>query len=1444
MSLTPEFNQVEVDLKGNPLNNPTSIQFGPDGRLYVSQQDGLIRSYNLKAITDADGFITKLVINNKGGADKNELVKNIPNHDDDGDLNTAITNRQVTGLVVEEGANGETVLYVSSSDPRIGGGNSGSEKNLDTNSGIISRLTKTGNSWEKVDLVIGLPRSEENHSTNGLDIRTEMVDGKPHKVMYVVSGGNTNKGAPSNNFAWTPEYYYSAAVLRIDLTQLEQIEANEGLKGGSDYVDPYVYALPTLNDPTRPDNAQGQDTAAGTTGAVDAEAADTFGGNDGRNQAKYDPNGPVQVYSMGYRNAYDIVITEDDNIYTFDNGPNNGWGDVPLEADGSTPVNSRSQVATNHPNIDVNTGNDTDPDNLHLVTPDFYAGHPNPIYASGAAAGLYWVDTSSGSPVVKQLTDPSDPNNDPTTLEDDLPSDWDEIAGGLTHPEAGVYLSPGTNPYGTDKGADGSLVTINSSSNGLAEYIAGKEQGSYPVTDVPGAEVVVTVAFNGNIYFMEIVGDGTQEGTDLTDISPIFVGGTPLDVRDVEAFAIGTEQFKDAIVIAQFGTDSLTALVPGVPAAPDVDQDDDGLEDNVDPLQYDPVNGTNTPLNAGDILFWDFNPADSGVHPGPSGEYNIGMTGWMTNGTEYLDGLTNLNNTIRGGAPGIFQVKSVGGGDLEGSGNDQQDAIQTGFLPGADVNKFTIEVPLFNPFTSDANASVAFSESASMGVSLGDGTMSNWIGITVEADNSAGSSVQPQIKLTYEENDSLIRNLSVNAPELLNAVDNDRIELQLTVDMETFEVTPSWRYETAGAWSDTQLVSAPVQLDSGGSIVQALQGQNTINSIQSAPVVSLISTSTGSQPFTADFLDLTVMDVVDSDVPQVVLVETNGLTEVAEGGFTDDYALVLSTQPTSDVTVTLSPDAQVSLDKTEVVFTTTNWNEPQQVAIAAADDSVDEGNHTGRIVHEISTDDNNYAQVSVPSLPVNIVDNDKPTILHRINVGGQQVAAADGSTLDWSEDTSTNPSSFRIGSGGAKTYTTSSAIDLSAPSLTGSAPEAVFQSERWDPSSGEKMQWEFPVDSGSDVEVRLYFAEIYKPIVAPDQRVFDVSVEGAVPTVFNDIDPYETAGYGGFMLSHSLTMEDNVLDIDFSHVIQNPALKGIEILSSQVLDEVAPTITTGNSVTVPENQTAVLDINATDDNGDTEGNGLTYQPLSGPDGAFFTIAPDTGVLSFKDAPDFENPLDNDSDNVYQLEVMVKDSTGLTDLQTLSVSVSDVNENESAEELLYRINVGGPAVAAADGSTAWSADTSTNPSSYRAGSGGAKTYTTNAAIDISGLSVPASASEAVFKSERYDPASGSTMQWEFPVAPDGDYEVRLLFAETYSKIQSSGKRVFDVAVEGSVPAAFSDIDPFAIAGQNAGFALSHTATVGDNSLSLEFLNNIQSPALKGIEIFAVDGTVAV
>jgi hypothetical protein len=109
-----------------------------------------------------------------------------------------------------------------------------------------------------------------------------------------------------------------------------------------------------------------------------------------------------------------------------------------------------------------------------------------------------------------------------------------------------------------------------------------------------------------------------------------------------------------------------------------------------------------------------------------------------------------------------------------------------------------------------------------------------------------------------------------------------------------------------------------------------------------------------------------------------------------------------------------------------------------------------------------------------------------------------------------------------------------------------------------------------------------------------------------------------------------------------------------------------PTITSDGggptaAVNAAENQTAVTDVQSTDPEGDTEGAGLTYSITGGADQALFSIVAATGVLTFNSAPDFENPGDSDANNTYLVQVTVADSSALTDVQDITVSVTNVNE---------------------------------------------------------------------------------------------------------------------------------------------------------------------------------------
>ena len=120
-----------------------------------------------------------------------------------------------------------------------------------------------------------------------------------------------------------------------------------------------------------------------------------------------------------------------------------------------------------------------------------------------------------------------------------------------------------------------------------------------------------------------------------------------------------------------------------------------------------------------------------------------------------------------------------------------------------------------------------------------------------------------------------------------------------------------------------------------------------------------------------------------------------------------------------------------------------------------------------------------------------------------------------------------------------------------------------------------------------------------------------------------------------------------------------------ELVTGRLSTTPSPTITSAAEVSVPENQTAVIDLDATDPDGDTEGNGLTYSISGGADQAAFGVETGTGVVTFIEPPDFEIPTDAGGDNVYTVTVTVTDSDQGTGSIDLVVTVTNVADDATA-----------------------------------------------------------------------------------------------------------------------------------------------------------------------------------
>ncbi len=91
-------------------------------------------------------------------------------------------------------------------------------------------------------------------------------------------------------------------------------------------------------------------------------------------------------------------------------------------------------------------------------------------------------------------------------------------------------------------------------------------------------------------------------------------------------------------------------------------------------------------------------------------------------------------------------------------------------------------------------------------------------------------------------------------------------------------------------------------------------------------------------------------------------------------------------------------------------------------------------------------------------------------------------------------------------------------------------------------------------------------------------------------------------------------------------------------------------------IAIAEGTSYVFEFNAIDIDGDP----VIYS-ISGADADFFEINASTGILLFREEPDFENPLDEDQNNSYELSVLVSDPTSSSSEFDFSVFVTDQDE---------------------------------------------------------------------------------------------------------------------------------------------------------------------------------------
>ncbi|MEG4806375.1 choice-of-anchor Q domain-containing protein, partial [Microcoleus sp. F8-D1] len=233
---------------------------------------------------------------------------------------------------------------------------------------------------------------------------------------------------------------------------------------------------------------------------------------------------------------------------------------------------------------------------------------------------------------------------------------------------------------------------------------------------------------------------------------------------------------------------------------------------------------------------------------------------------------------------------------------------------------------------------------------------------------------------------------------VLNSQPTANVTIAINPDSQSTSSASSLTFTSAN-WNVAQTVTVTAVNDN------LLEGNH-------ASTISYAASSTDTN-YNAIAITPVTANITDNDTASVNITQSSGSTDITEGGITDSYTVVLNSQPTSDVTITINPDSQSTSSVNSITFTSANWNTPQTVTVTAVDDNLVEGNHTTTISYTATSTDTNYNAIAITPVIANITDNDvapNPTVNLSVssNVGNEAGTTAITVTATTSSAVSSN----------------------------------------------------------------------------------------------------------------------------------------------------------------------------------------------------------------------------------------------------------------------------------------------------------------------------------------------------------------------------------------------------------------------------------------------------
>ena len=321
---------------------------------------------------------------------------------------------------------------------------------------------------------------------------------------------------------------------------------------------------------------------------------------------------------------------------------------------------------------------------------------------------------------------------------------------------------------------------------------------------------------------------------------------------------------------------------------------------------------------------------------------------------------------------------------------------------------------------------------------VSDGNISYTIDIALatSGDSSYAGLNAPDVSVTNQDDDVVGIDVSpvnglvtteVGGQAAFNVVLTSQPTAGVTIGVSSSEVdegipSVSSLTFTPGNWDSRQTVTVTGQDDD-------VDDGDAGYMILTAPAASIDTNYNG---FNADDVSLSN---TDNDVAGIDVSHASGLTTTEAGG-TVSFDIVLTSEPTGDVTISLtsSDSSEGEASTSSVTFNPSNWHTPQTVVVTGQNDDMDDGDMSYTIVTAAaSSNDPFYSSQNANDVPVMNLNDDStgitvtpPSGLTTTEVGGMAdftIALTSQPTADVVIGLSTSDNSEGTASANSVTFT-------------------------------------------------------------------------------------------------------------------------------------------------------------------------------------------------------------------------------------------------------------------------------------------------------------------------------------------------------------------------------------------------------------------------------------